>query len=78
MADQRALGDQSAPYNIDLGTEDSGLSLDNRVFWDDLYMESISYAGPTPVSSALRGRINSQFRLSVKIKSLRLGTDDYQ
>ncbi len=36
MTDKHALREQSAPYSIVLGTENSDLTLDNRLFWDHL------------------------------------------
>ena len=47
IADKHALREQSARYSIVSGTENSGLSLNNRLLWDDLYVESMSYLGPT-------------------------------
>ena len=36
IRDKHALREQSARYSIVSGAENSGLSLDNRLLWDDL------------------------------------------
>ena len=36
MVDKHALGEQSARYNIVSSAKNTGLRLDNRLFWDDL------------------------------------------
>ncbi len=46
-ADKHALLEQSARYKLASGAENIGLRRDNRLLWDDLYLESMSYPGPT-------------------------------
>jgi hypothetical protein len=46
MGDKHALREQSARYNSDFGAKNTGLRLNNRHFWDDLYVKSMSYPGP--------------------------------
>jgi hypothetical protein len=36
MTDKHALREQSARYNSDFGAKNTGLRLNNRLFWDDL------------------------------------------
>jgi len=38
IGDKHALREQAARYNIDSGAENVGLSLDNRLLWDDILM----------------------------------------
>jgi putative transposase len=47
MADKHALREQSARYNSDFGTKNTGLRLNNRHFRDDLQLKSMSYPDPT-------------------------------
>ncbi len=63
IADKHALREQSAPYNTVLGTENSDLTLDNRLFWDDLYLESMSYPGPPEAPVRFPGGQTGMFQV---------------